>query len=81
MEPLRRATEMKFLSDRNEISKMPQFNVPIHMQDILMQQNKILDVLHLNRHNSVRTSKMPEIEIRPLRLSEDESAFRELNEE
>jgi hypothetical protein len=53
MEPLRRAAKVQLLRDGNKVTQVSQFDIPIHMQDILMQQNKILDVIDRRAQTSV----------------------------
>jgi len=50
MEALRCASKMQVLGNRDKVAKMSQFDVPIHIQNILIQLNKILDVsMHRSR--------------------------------
>jgi hypothetical protein len=54
MEALRRASEMQFLGNRDKVTKVSQLDIAIHIQNILIQQNKILDVIDLQRETAVK---------------------------
>jgi hypothetical protein len=45
VEPKRGAAEVEFFSDGNEIAQVAQLDRGIHMQNIIIRTNKILDVL------------------------------------
>src|SRR5277367_2905086 len=45
MKPLRCAPKMQLLGNRNKVTQVSQLDVPIHIQKILIQLNKILDVI------------------------------------
>ena len=46
MQSRRRPAKVQFLGDRNEIAKMPQLEIDIHIWIILIARNKILDVIN-----------------------------------
>ena len=45
MEARRRTSEVQLLRDGDEVAQVPEFKVPIHIQNIIIVTNKILDVL------------------------------------
>jgi hypothetical protein len=44
MEALCRSAKVQLFRNRNEVTQVPQFNIAIHIQNILILPNKILDV-------------------------------------
>lgn len=46
MEALCRTAKVQLLRNRNEVAQVPQLNIAIHIQIILIVPNKILDVLN-----------------------------------
>ena len=54
MEALRCMSKMQLLGNRNKVTKMSQLDIAIHIQHILIQQNKILDVIDLQRETALR---------------------------
>ena len=46
MEALCRTAKVQLFRNRNEIAQVPQLNIAIHIQIILILPNKILDVLN-----------------------------------
>jgi hypothetical protein len=46
MEALGRTAKVQLFRNRNEVAQVPQLNIAIHMQIILILPNKILDVLN-----------------------------------
>ena len=44
MEPLRRASKVKFFSHGHKITKVSQFDAVIHMPNIIIECDKILDI-------------------------------------
>jgi hypothetical protein len=46
MEALCRTAKVQLFRNRNEIAQVPQLNIAIHIQNILILPNKILDVLN-----------------------------------
>lgn len=96
VEPLRRAAKVQLFCNRDKVAQMPQFNIAIHMQNIIILLNKILDVIKpagqttdmdLERSHNLQMgdrecgTNPPEIEIRSLQPGDDATAFRTLNEE
>ena len=57
MQTLGRTAEVQFLGNRNEVAQMSQFEILIHMQNILIPLNKILDVIDQQRETSCRGDK------------------------
>jgi len=45
MEARRRTSEVQLLRDGDEVSQVPEFEVTIHIDNIIIVTNKILDVL------------------------------------
>jgi hypothetical protein len=54
MEALRCASKVQLLGDRDKVTKMSQFDVPIHIQKILIQLNKILDVINAPEQTAIK---------------------------
>jgi hypothetical protein len=46
MEALCRSSKVQLFRNRHEVSQVPQLNIAIHIQNILILPNKILDVLN-----------------------------------
>ena len=59
MEPLRRAAEVQFLSHGDEVSKVPEFHFIIHTFQIIIEPNKILDIMKGRAHTVVERLSMP----------------------
>ena len=45
MQPFRRATEVQLLGDSNKVPQVAQLEIPIHIANIIIDENKILDVM------------------------------------
>ena len=45
MEALGCTAKVQLFRNRNKVAQVPQFDIAIHMQNILIQPNKILDVI------------------------------------
>jgi hypothetical protein len=54
MKPLRCASKMQLLGNCDKVTQMSQLDISIHIHKILIQQNKILDVIDLQRETAVR---------------------------
>jgi hypothetical protein len=54
MEALRCASKMQLLGNRDKVTQMSQFDVPIHTQNILIQLNKILDVINAPEQTALK---------------------------
>jgi hypothetical protein len=54
MQALCGATKMQLLGDGDKVTKMSQLDIPIHIQKILIQQNKILDVINAPEQTAVK---------------------------
>jgi hypothetical protein len=54
VESLRRAPKVQLLGNRDKVTQMSQLNISIHIQKILIQQNKILDVIDTRMQTAVR---------------------------
>jgi hypothetical protein len=52
MQPLGCATEVQLLGDGDEIPQVPKFEITIHMPNIIIEVNKILDVMELSGQTS-----------------------------
>jgi hypothetical protein len=53
MEALRCASKVQLLGNRDKVAKMSQFDIPIHIQKILIELNKILDVINAPEQTAV----------------------------
>ena len=51
MEPLRCAPKVKFFGHGHKVAKMSQFDVFIHMPNIIIQSDKILDISFSSRQS------------------------------
>ena len=54
MEALRCASKVQLLGNRDKVAKMSQLDVPIHIQKILIQLNKILDVINAPEQTALK---------------------------
>ena len=54
MEALRCPAKVQLFGNRDEVTQVPQFDIPIHIQYILMRCNKILDVIDRQRQTAGR---------------------------
>jgi hypothetical protein len=54
MQSLCRAPKVQLLGNRDKVTQMSQLNISIHIQKILIQQNKILDVIDARMQTAVR---------------------------
>jgi putative acetyltransferase len=64
-----RAAEVQFLGNRDKISKVTELQIRIHTQTILIELNKILDVMNKNEDTvSKRKSMNPTRPISPINL-------------
>jgi hypothetical protein len=54
MEALRCASKMQLLGNRDKVTKVSQLDVSIHIQNILIQLNKILDVIDAEGQTAFR---------------------------
>ena len=54
MEALRGAAKVQLLCNCNEVTQVTQFDIAIHILQILIQRNKILDVIDLREQTAVR---------------------------
>jgi len=44
VQPFGSAAKVQLLRDGDEVAKMPQLDIPIHIPNIIIRTNKILDV-------------------------------------
>ena len=54
MEALRSAAKVQLFRNGNEVTQVPQFEVAIHIQNILIRSNKILDVIDGEAETAIR---------------------------
>ena len=54
VEPLRRASKVKFFGHGHKVAKMSEFDVFIHMPNIIIQCDKILDISFSSRQSGCR---------------------------
>jgi N-acetylglutamate synthase-like GNAT family acetyltransferase len=73
---------MEFFGDRHKVAEVPDLDIVIHIQNIIIARNKILDVSsETGQTGSMQTANAPEVKIREMRNRDDAEAFRDLNEE
>jgi hypothetical protein len=57
MEALGRSAEVQLFRNCNKVTQVPQFDIAIHIQNILILPNKILDVLNERGQTAFRVIK------------------------
>ena len=61
VEAMRCASEVKFFRHRDEVTKVTQFDVDIHMLNIIIEQNKILDISAVGQQTNTRSASAMQI--------------------